>query len=129
MIAKVAHLLARNGPETVEQMLARVSTYSPETLRRARVRIDIMAMSLNRDYLRHLLTSSLSDSVDIYMYVDSSPQWRRQLDFFAVAFDVIVNGVCTRRLAPLTTIDMLDKVGKQVAAARSKVHESVSRCA
>jgi hypothetical protein len=57
---------------------------SATVIREARVRVDMVACKLWRDFFESLLQSVLA----IYIYIDTSPQWRG-LDMVAISFDLV----------------------------------------
>ena len=56
-------LFSIDGPETPEQMEARVRTVCPESLRQARVRFDLVAMLAFRSFLQAVIF------VNVYLHV------------------------------------------------------------
>ena len=74
-LEKFAKVLSRGGPETAEEMLSRAACYSPDSIRRARVRLDIVAMNVHRRWLAELLVpgSDEVEHIDVYVYADASP--------------------------------------------------------
>lgn len=73
-----------------------------ETLRQARVRADCVAMKLHRSFIH-----KLSDSAQIFIYCDASPQWRG-FELFATSFDIWDGHDFHRRLAPVISLERTD---------------------
>eukprot|EP00959_Pyramimonas_sp_CCMP1952_P371611 7781403-Pyramimonas_sp.AAC.1 len=74
-------ILSRGGPDDCAAMMARLQKPRPETLRLARVHLDVCAMLIMRMVFESLDWSK----VDIYLYADSSPQ-SRGWDMMAATF-------------------------------------------
>jgi hypothetical protein len=75
------------GDQTVAfNLLSRLQQLKTSTtvIREARVRIDAVACKLFREFFSTLIGKPLC----IYIYIDSSPQWRG-LDMLAVSFDLV----------------------------------------
>jgi hypothetical protein len=102
-------LFSIGAPETKEEMEARIRTVNAETLRLARVRIDLVAMLVFRLFFATLTF------VNVYLYADTSPQWRGT-ELMAASFDMTANEITgiQHRLFPLVIIgrSMLSAVGK-----------------
>ena len=114
-LPKFAKVFCKRGPETEEEMMARLEPYCRNTLREGRIRLDHVAMNIHREFI----TSSLKTCahlVDVYVYIDGSTQWGRNLELLACSYDIVINNECTSRMCPLVTIckQMLDSVGKQI---------------
>ena len=60
-----------------------------KTIRKARARIDVVAMNLHRRLMRLCEPSDDLDMrlIDVWIFVDSSPQWGRGLQLLAVTLD------------------------------------------
>ena len=118
-LEKFANIFSRNGPETVEELVERAGCYHFNTLKRARLRLDIVAMNLHRQWIKELLDPAGGEleHVDIYIYADASPQWKRGLEYFAVSYDLFHRDKFYHRLFPLITMskDMLGKIGKGIS--------------
>lgn len=82
-----------------------------ETLRRARVRADCVAMLLHRRFIH-----SLGDDCQIFIYCDASPQLRGT-ELFATSFDIYDGTGFHRRLAPVVSLErtQYDSTGKLLA--------------
>ena len=65
-----APLLARGGPETAEQIRARIQPVRPQTLRHARVRLDMVDMLLSRAFIRSMEVAQYH----VFLFADASPQ-------------------------------------------------------
>ena len=81
-------------------------------LRRARVRLDIACMLLHRIWWESL--SKLDPGPCVYIYTDTSPQWRRR-ELHASSFEYwLGNNMLCRRLFPLISLGktMLKTIGK-----------------
>ena len=70
-----------------------------ETLRRARVRADMVACLI----VRALWTMVNIDTFSFYCFVDGSPQWRGH-EMFAASIDIIGEGFFERLLLPLVSL-------------------------
>lgn len=107
---RFAQIFAKRLKKPVSEIMGDMPPISYETLRRARVRADVVAMSVHRKFLRHL-----GDGMRVFIFCDSSPQWRG-LELFATSFDVIDadGAACPRRLAPLVSLGrtQMDAQGK-----------------
>ena len=88
-----ARLLIRSGSPRLEDVLPAHQIANPEMLRKARIRFDLVSMLILRDYLRTVHNPVL------YLWADSSPQWRG-LEYFASSFDLYAGGSFHRRLLP-----------------------------
>ena len=114
-----ARLFAQAGRFTVGELLKDVRFCSPELLRMARVRLDIVQMLYFRRFFKDILDRYGEERVCLYLHADSSPQWRG-VEMFAASFDLVVNtGHITsifRRQFPLISLsrDRGDAVGKGV---------------
>ncbi len=84
-------------------------------LRRARVRLDICAMLLFR-MLFHCMFQQDAENVQLYLYCDSSPQWRG-LELFSSSVDLYDGKTFTRRLMPCIALgrSMMNARGKALA--------------
>lgn len=92
-----AHDLGKNDGE---------KTMSYETLRTSRVRADCLAMLVWRAFWASLLADGSCEQVDIYLFADSSPQWRG-LEMFAASADFRDDNtnMIMRRLLPLVSLE------------------------
>ena len=88
---------------------------SGEWLRLARVRADLVAMLLHRQWFKRE-GSTLEVSSSVSLYVDSSPQWKGQ-ELFAASVDYYSTATHERRLLPVIHLprDFLDLDGKALA--------------
>ena len=98
------------GP--AERLLAGQVKVSKETVRQGRVRLDVTAMWLHRDWWQSLD----KERVGIFIFIDGSPQWRGT-EMFAGSVDVIVEGVVHRRILPCVALEHthMDGVSKTIA--------------
>ena len=92
--SKFAKLLLPHIPSMLQEVLSRHEFTDRETLRRARIRVDLVSMLL----FRH--TYPLLHNPAFYVWTDSSPQWKG-LEYCASSFEVYQDGLPTkRRLLP-----------------------------
>lgn len=95
-----------------------VEAPSRETLRLARVRLDVVAMLLHRRLFAQCTNGPKLWGVAIYLYCDASPQWRGT-ELFAASIDFvdIAETYCRRRLLPVVSLDrgLYDALGKTFA--------------
>ena len=82
---KFGKLLGRNVIGGSEYLLKNLERLQGEYLRRARPRLDIVAMLLHRAMFVIFMRSSdlFVAEPDLYLYIDASPQWKRNLELFA----------------------------------------------
>lgn len=94
-------------------MLNIVQFMSARCLVRARIRADAAAMLLQREWWQSL---GARDDVSVYVFCDSSPQWRG-VELFACTVDIVVGDELFRRLSPLVSLNksQLDLSGKMAA--------------
>lgn len=87
-----------------------------ELLRRARVRVDCVAMLLFRKRWADLLAGPASQDTHVYLYTDASPQYRG-LELYASSFDMLSEGQFVRKMLPMVSLDrsFMDAVGKVLA--------------
>lgn len=109
-----ARILARSGLQTRAELMCGLQRVNREVLRRARVRVDCCDMLLWREFFRTLDLSTL----DIFIFVDGSPQYRG-LEMFATTLDLFISGSIpfhVRLLLPVIALrrDFLDQTGKTV---------------
>jgi hypothetical protein len=102
-----ARLFARNGPESATVMLGRLERISHDLIRKTRVRLDCVAMLTYRHFFRTLASIGLA----IYVWTDSSPQWKGT-ELYAASFDVCLPGFFQRRSFPYIS----PKVGHDTVA-------------
>ena len=111
-----AKVFARETGIPIADLLAKDSSLCYECLRRGRIRLDSVAMLLWR---RWFASIDLED-INLYLFVDGSPQWRGR-ELFAVSFDMIQhkNGdkQMVRRLCPVLQLgrDVMSAAGKLLA--------------
>jgi hypothetical protein len=96
--SKYARIFARTGTETAAAMMARTRSVNHDTIRLARTRLDVTAMLIFRRFFETLPVEDLA----IYIWCDSSPQWRG-LELFASTFEISMPGFCIRRAFPFIT--------------------------
>jgi hypothetical protein len=107
--ASYAALFARRSSETERGLMDTLEKINLETLRQARVRTDVVSMLAFRRFWKSLEGTA----VNIYLFVDGSPQ-RRGLELFASTMDVIFPGGHHMRkifpyIAPVLGMDTLSK--------------------
>ena len=96
--ALAAEKLFRKGkPDSLLHVMHKGDIIDKETLRRARVRTDLVAMQVFR-----LMYPQL-DRPTFHVWTDASPQWRG-LEYCASSFDTYHNGTLTRRLMPCVSL-------------------------
>jgi hypothetical protein len=106
-----AKILCRRGPETLQAMISRVTPVCYDTLRRARVRTDVVAMLI----WRHVFASTLASEHALYLWTDSSPQWRAR-ELFAATFESFTPTRYARKMFPHVTHQLgLDTLAKVLA--------------
>jgi hypothetical protein len=107
-------IMKRRFRLTDEQIAAEHEHVCYTQLRKARVRLDSVAMLLFRCFFAGL---TVATSYNIYLFTDGSPQWRGT-ELFATSFDLITTGsgewVHSRRLMPVL------KLGIYMATACGK---------
>ena len=105
-------IFARRLQMPLHSVLEGLPTISYETLRRARVRLDCVAMALHR----RLAHAILEHDAHVYIWCDASPQWRG-LELFAATIEIFDGSGFHRRLAPLLSLEhsQLDASGKMLA--------------
>ena len=95
-----------------------LSCINRETLRLSRVRLDVLCMSIHRRLCSQLLSGARGSQTSIYLYTDSSPQWRGS-ELFASSIEVYDCGeeYLSRRLLPVVALDkgLFDGIGKTLA--------------
>lgn len=111
-----AAIFAKNVGVPVHLLKANLQMVHHELLRRARVRLDSVAMLLFRQVWQETLRAVGEDKVNIYVFADASPQWRG-LELFAGTVDVYDGQAFLRRLLPMVSLDraFMDTVGKALA--------------
>ena len=112
---KFAKVFARANKVSTCSILGVIRPANMQVLRSARPRVDVIACSLFRQVWSRLVP----DTIDVYLYLDSSPQVRSE-ELFAVSVelrDPAGNFVWERRLAPMVALqrDYFDAVGKGLA--------------
>jgi len=96
--------------EEAVRLVAKSKPLCRESLRAARVRVDVLAMLL----FRKLWQDIDHNTVWIHIWVDGSPQWRGT-EMYAASFDLYVHGTfIKRRLLPCVSLrsGQLDAVSK-----------------
>ena len=88
-----APILCPDKPAVLSEIVPSDDMTNKETLRKARVRLDLVAMLV----FRHAYMQ-MSDPW-FYVWCDASPQWKG-LEFFASSFDTLEGGRITRRQLP-----------------------------
>jgi hypothetical protein len=107
-----ARVMTRRATMTAGNLIAITDYVHHDTLRKARVRLDVVSMLLFRKFFASL------DSSKIFMYIfcDASPQWRGA-ELFAATMELVSVGdvqLYKRYLMPLVSISkvMLSALGK-----------------
>lgn len=115
---KFATIFARALGTSAQALKESIQRVAPELIRRARVRVDVVAMLLRRQYFEKLRTSTntLGQQPHIYLFCDASPQWGQGLELFSISIELVVGGVFERHLMPLLILPgtMLDAEGKTI---------------
>lgn len=111
-----ARIFARSGKVSEHQLLSCMETVSYGTLREARIRCDCASMLLWRRVWGHLMRTVPASSLHLYIYIDSSPQWRG-LELLATSVDLFDGRVFVRRLLPVVSLErgQLDTLGKAMS--------------
>ena len=116
-IRTAASVLALDLGLDATVLLDKSKSFNKEVTRKARMRFDVLAMHIWRAFFKQV---SL-ESVDIYLFVDGSPQYRGK-ELFAASMDVFIHSAGGtverfRRLLPVVSIgrQQLDTVGKTVS--------------
>ena len=112
---KSAKVFAVANSVTVTSGLGILRPANMQVLRSARIRLDVVACNL----FRKVWSELVPDTINIYLYLDSSPQVRGE-ELFALSIelrDPAGNYPWERRLAPMIAIqkDYFDAVGKSLA--------------
>ena len=112
---KFAKVFAVANSVTVTSVLGILRPANMQVLRSARIRLDVVACNL----FRKVWSELVPDTINIYLYLDSSPQVRGE-ELFALSIelrDPAGNYPWERRLAPMIAIqkDYFDAVGKSLA--------------
>ena len=115
VLFKAARIIAKRTQRSVPEVLGQCRGIGGTTLRRARVKLDSVAMLLYR-----MLFRCLPDLISIYMYIDSSPQLMG-CEMFAASFEVFdPTGQLPfeRKLMPIIYLsrEYLDVAGKTLAS-------------
>jgi hypothetical protein len=113
-----AEIMCEGGPETVQELKLRVPKLNPEIIRRARVRLDAVAMLMFGAFF----AKENPDNITIYIYVDGSPQYRGY-ELYATSIDFVVSQqpgeapFVRRFLLPVVSLgrEYLDVTGKALA--------------
>jgi hypothetical protein len=108
-IKAFAKIFARKLGVHIVDIMADMQPISYETLRWARIKADMVAMSLHRRFWR-----GVADASDIFIWCDASPQWRG-FELFASTIEIYDSeGNFHRRLAPVLSLQRasLDAMGK-----------------
>ena len=95
--AACARLLFAERPESLLHVMRRDDIINKETLRKARVRTDLVAMQVFRQLYPQL------ERPVFYVWTDSSPQWKG-LEYCASSFDTYNAGAFKRRLLPCMSL-------------------------
>ncbi len=81
-----AQIMCEGGPETVQELKLRVPKLNREIIRRARGRLDAVAMLMFGAFFAR----ENPDNITIYIYVDGSPQYRGY-ELYATSIDFVVS--------------------------------------
>lgn len=115
--ASFAPLFARASGSSADRLVAGLPRVHPEVLRKARVRLDCMAMVLFRSFWQAQVQQlGIGMLPNIYIFADASPQWRG-LELYASSFDMLIGATIAHRLFPMLSLDkdLLDAAGKCLA--------------
>lgn len=109
-------IFARSSGITLHALTNDLKEAQPELLRRARVRLDCVAMLLNRRLWTSIVRAQGDDLPNLYLFADASPQWR-QLELYAASFDLKDGDTIIHKLFPALALDKWsrDAFGKCVA--------------
>jgi hypothetical protein len=97
-----ATIFARGCGIPKNVLLSNAPKVCPEVIRLGRVRADVVSMLLTRKMLQETLLKS--PHVNIFVYIDGSPQWRG-LEMLATSIDIQDGQTITRRLLPLISLE------------------------
>ena len=107
-----------DGVMAAKEVDEKVVKVCRETLRKARVTLDIVSMKLHRiAFSRRMATDAPRPYArNLYLYCDASPQWRGT-EMFAATVDESDGTSITRCMLPLVSLarNQLDAIGKMVA--------------
>lgn len=105
-------LYARSSGLSSVRLSTELNKINTETLRQARVRLDVVSMLIFRALFQRLHRQQ-GDAVNIYLWCDSSPQYRG-LEMFSATVELFDGHRFVRRLMPCIALDktMLDTSGK-----------------
>ena len=100
--------------QTAEELLASLEKVGRDTLRCARVRLDALAMKIERH--NHTIMFSNIIQPNFHIYTDASPQWRGA-ELLATVIETFLGQYYSRRLAPVVSLgrDLLGVHGKTIA--------------
>lgn len=114
--ASFARIFARASGVDRQSLLAKTEKVAPEVLRRARVRLDVVAMLLFRRLWRDQVRAAGVRQMNLYLFADASPQWRG-LELYASTIEAFDGAHITRKLLPMISLskEFLDTVGKTIA--------------
>lgn len=114
--ASFSRIFARGSGMGRERLLANLEKVGPETLRRARVRLDAVAMLLFRRLWRDQVRAAGVRQMNLYLFADASPQWRG-LELYASTMEMFDGTRVTRKLLPMVSLskEFMDASGKTLA--------------
>ena len=97
---KFAAMFSRRSGISKDVLLKNVQITSAKSLIKSRIRADCAALILHRQWWQSVKDR---DDVHVYIFCDSSPQWRG-VELFACTVDILVGEKLHRRLAPLVSL-------------------------
>ena len=113
-----ARIISRHTTETFGDIVTSVKGVNKENIRAARVRLDLMCMTLIRSWLRLFMGGDRLQFVNMFVYTDASPQWRGS-ELAATSLEVadLNTNFWSRRLLPVVQLDrgLYDATGKTLA--------------
>lgn len=111
-----AALFGRSAGVSHAKLMGTLRMVHAEVLRRARVRLDCIAMLLYRRFWTTLVAAGDETTINIYLYADASPQWRG-LELYASSFDLFDGSRFQHKLFPMVSLDKEfgDAAGKCLA--------------
>lgn len=99
----------------LEEVMAELDVVSYEVLRWSRIRLDCTMMMISRAFFARVMSESVIEHCNFYLYADASPQWGG-FEMFAATYDYYDYRAdhLIRRLLPLVSLDkaFMDVAGK-----------------
>lgn len=110
-----ARVFARSSKSSVHELTKNLVCVPAEVLRRARVRLDCLAMLLFRKLWAQMCQDNMA-GLSVYLFTDASPQWRG-LEMYASTVDIFDGANIMRKMLPMVSLerDFMDTVGKTFA--------------